>query len=73
MPDTTYMEPVVKSQTIRLLDIFVIGPLMVVGGVMLSRSKRKLVGVPLVFFGVTTFGYNLLNYWKVRKLEAANG
>lgn len=71
MSDTTYIEPVVKSQPIRLLDILVIGPLMVVGGVLLSRSKRKLVGVPLVFFGATTVGYNVINYLKVRKLEAA--
>lgn len=62
-------EPIVKSQPIRLLDIFVIGPLMVVGGVILSRSKKKLVGVPLVFFGMTTVGYNVINYLKVRKLE----
>jgi hypothetical protein len=64
------MEPIVKSQPIRLLDIFVIGPLMVVGGVMLWK-RNKLVAAPLAFFGVTTVGYNVVNYFKVRQLEAA--
>jgi hypothetical protein len=63
------MEPIVKSQPIRLLDILVIGPLMMVGGVLLAKNKNKLVGVPLVFFGMTTVWYNLSNYVKVRKLE----
>lgn len=72
MSDTTYMEPVVKSQPIRLLDIFVIGPLMVVGGVMLWK-RSKAVAAPLTAFGLTTVGYNTMNYLVVRDLEKENG
>jgi hypothetical protein len=68
MADTAYTEPLVKSQHVRLLDVFVIGPLMIVGGVMLWKRSR-VVAVPLAFFGLTTIGYNLRNYLKVREME----
>jgi hypothetical protein len=66
--DQTYIEPVVKSQPIRLLDMFIIGPLMIAGAVATRRSV-PLVAYPLALFGVTTIVYNALNYTKVRDLE----
>jgi len=69
MSETTYMEPVVKSQPIRLLDMFIVGPLMIAGAVATRRSV-PLVAYPLAFFGVTTILYNALNYAKVSNLEA---
>jgi hypothetical protein len=50
----------IKSQMIRLLDIFLIGPLMIYFG---QKSKPLSVfSMLLVFFGATTITYNLKNY-----------
>ena len=65
MSDTNYIEPVVKSQPIRLLDMFVIGPLMIAGAVA-TRARVPIVAYPLAAFGVTTIIYNAINYVKVR-------
>jgi hypothetical protein len=61
-----------KSQWIRLLDIFVIGPLMIwVGNIFYSADDmdtkinprlRQLFSTVLIFFGATTITYNLRNY-----------
>ena len=53
-----------KTQTIRLLDVFLVGPLMVVGGSRSSLTEpwRTL----LVLSGVLTVLYNGVNYLKVR-------
>lgn len=60
-------EPVVKPQWIRLLDVFLIGPLMMAGGLAL-RKQKPAVGWPLAIFGLTTIGYNAINYYKVKAL-----
>ena len=59
----------VKSQNIRLLDIYVIGPLMIYIGIkyyILSTSNKsifdKLFSLILIFFGSTTIKYNYKNY-----------
>ncbi len=51
-----------KSQWIRLVDIFVIGPIMIYlgnQGYTLTHNKLYLA---LIFFGATTITYNLKNY-----------
>ena len=49
-----------KTQTIRLLDVFVIGPLMIYFG---YKSKpASFFSMLLIFFGATTITYNLKNY-----------
>jgi hypothetical protein len=49
-----------KTQTIRLLDVFLIGPLMIYFGYM---SKHvSIFSMLLTFFGATTITYNLKNY-----------
>lgn len=53
-----------KSQAVRLLDIAVIGPLMVWGGMRLRR-ENELGGLALALFGVTTVIYNARNYARV--------
>jgi len=51
----------VKTQTVRLLDVFVIGPLLLVASaraVSLSRPER----IALALTGVATIWYNGRNY-----------
>ena len=59
-----------KSQVIRLIDIFIIGPLMIYLGYTaylantsaLWYSSTKLLYLGLIFFGGTTITYNARNY-----------
>ena len=59
-----------KSQVIRLIDIFIIGPLMIYLGYtsylantsVLGYSSAKLLYLGLIFFGGTTITYNARNY-----------
>jgi hypothetical protein len=48
-----------KTQTIRLLDVFMIGPLMIYFG---YRAEASIFSILLTFFGATTITYNLKNY-----------
>jgi len=49
-----------KGQAVRLLDVFVIGPVMVAGGVRLKHAQP--IGGALVLFGLLTVIYNGRNY-----------
>lgn len=60
------LERVQKSQVVRAFDIVLLGPLMVIGGRDLSRS-RPLLGGLLEFFGISTIVYNARNYYRVEK------
>ena len=57
-----------KSQVIRLIDIFIIGPLMIYLGytAYLANTSAlwytKLLYLGLIFFGGTTITYNARNY-----------
>lgn len=52
------------AQYIRILDVFAIGPLMIYAGLK-GDSLPKWAKVALIFFGVTTIGYNASNYFSV--------
>jgi hypothetical protein len=67
-PTTCVPDPLatVKSQGVRLLDVAVIGPLMVWGGV----KCGGLGGAMLALFGVSTMVYNARNYARVRDMAA---
>lgn len=54
-----------KAQSIRVLDVAVIGPLMIWGGWTLRR-QTPLAGTALAFFGLTTVLYNARNYLRVK-------
>ena len=56
------MDPEVKAQPVRLLDVFVIGPVMIWGGYALDGRGNHLVGAVLALFGLTTIVYNARNY-----------
>lgn len=53
-----------KTQTIRLIDVFVIGPWMIVAAKELARNKNPALAAGLLFFGVATVIYNGQNYLK---------
>ena len=61
------MGPIVtpKPQFVRLLDVAIIGPIMVVGGRRL-HSGSPWLGAGLVAFGLGTVAYNAWNYMAVR-------
>ena len=60
-----------KAQSIRLLDVFVIGPLMMWGGHALNEQGHPLAGPALALMGVATIYYNGRNYFRVRdQIEA---
>lgn len=68
-PTTCVPDPLatMKSQRVRLLDVVVIGPLMIWGGV----KAGGFGGAVLALFGLTTMGYNARNYARVRDMAAA--
>lgn len=51
-----------KSQWIRLVDIFIIGPLMIILGYQQYTRTHQWLNILLIFFGATTITYNLRNY-----------
>lgn len=55
----------VKSQNIRLLDVFLIGPLMIWGGFM-AQKRSTVPGILLMIFGVSTILYNAANWKRIR-------
>jgi hypothetical protein len=62
-----------KSQHVRLIDIFILGPLMIYLGMYKYKNIDKndniikIMSIILIFFGSTTITYNLKNYIKINK------
>ncbi len=54
----------VKAQTIRVLDVALIGPLMIWGG-LATRKTYPVAGTVLAAFGVSTIIYNAVNYGQI--------
>ena len=64
---------VVKTQGIRVLDVLVIGPLMLWGGLRLVE-EHPVAGAALAIFGVSTVVYNARNFSRVQQaVEATPG
>lgn len=55
------------TQKIRLLDVFGIGPLMIYAGMKTEDELPAVARVALVLLGLTTIGYNGMNYLSVRE------
>lgn len=66
MGDQVYIEPVVKGQTMRLLDVFVIGPAVFAGGCTLYGKQSRLLGAALMALGLGTVAHNTMNWFLVR-------
>ncbi len=66
---TTLADPdrLVKSQTVRLLDVYVIGPLIGTGGYLLLRSNPVFAWA-LIVTGWGTSAYNAYNYRRYKEL-----
>jgi hypothetical protein len=58
------MEPVSKTQLIRVADVVFIGPAMIYGGDLLYKKGDKVIGQTLVALGTLTMIYNGLNWWE---------
>lgn len=54
------------TQNIRLLDIFVIGPLMIYAGAK-AEGLNDIARGGLILFGATTIAYNGINYLNISK------
>ncbi len=63
---TSWIDKPSKTQEIRLADVFVIGPLMVWGG-MKTRGKNPRLGNMLALMGAATVLYNGRNYLRLRR------
>ena len=59
---TRLVKPV-KAQTVRVLDVVLIGPAMMVGGAKVGGP----LGAFLVLTGVTTVVYNARNYRRIAR------
>lgn len=57
----------VKSQFVRLIDVFVYGPFFIWLG--FARSKNYIEKTSLFFVGATTLTYNLKNYIAEAKIR----
>ena len=56
-----------KSQTIRLIDVFVIAPILIYAGVQYRKELPKWLSISLIVIGGATFYYNGKNYLETRK------
>jgi hypothetical protein len=63
-----------KSQTTRIIDVVLIGPLMIWGGTEAAKAAKEPLGQKaggaLAIFGLTTIAYNGINYARIKKGEA---
>jgi hypothetical protein len=55
-----------KTQRIRILDVILIGPVMIYGGLELQKS-HPILGPVLSLFGIATIVYNGRNYLRIRE------
>ena len=55
-----------KTQLVRLLDVSVVGPIMILGAWLLPKRYRPLA-LSLGVLGTLTVGYNARNYLSIRQ------
>lgn len=58
-----------KAQSVRLLDVFVIGPIMVAAG--MQKAQPQWMQLSLIAIGLGTIAYNGRNYLLIKQ-QAAN-
>ena len=57
-----------KTQTVRLIDVFVLGPFMIWAGYEIGK-KKDFAGMAMALAGIATIGYNWENYQRVENGE----
>ena len=60
-----------KSQTIRLIDVYVIAPILIYGGIQYRKVLPKWLSISLIVIGGCTLYYNAKNYLETKKLNEA--
>lgn len=63
-----YKQEILSAQTVRLFDVFLIGPLLIIIGFL--KSLPLLARIVLILFGVATILYNGYFYFKYRNLNS---
>jgi hypothetical protein len=58
-----------KSQTIRLIDVFVIAPVLIYAGVKHRKDMHPMLSNALILFGAATAYYNAKNYLVNKELN----
>jgi hypothetical protein len=61
------MSDLIKPQSIRIIDVLLLGPFMIYAAMRLEGWTRAGLG----FVGAATIVYNLRNYWIIRAREDA--
>ncbi len=66
--------PPVKTQNVRLVDVFILGPAMIFAGAAATVSSRGsalmgAAGMITFFGGFATIAYNAINYGKIAQRE----
>ncbi len=57
-----------KSQDVRLIDVFVLGPFMIWAGLYIAR-KKGFAGAAMALAGAATMAYNWDNYQLQKVIE----
>ena len=55
-----------KGQTVRLWDVFIVGPVMIWGATQLPKNN-ELLAFSLGTFGVATIVYNFINWQRIEQ------
>ena len=66
------LNQVIKTQRVRLFDVFFFGPLITVGGLALVRKGHPFMGLALSALGFTTVLYNYRNWGVVEEARRRN-
>lgn len=56
-----------KTQMVRLVDIFAIGPILIFAGFRDRMSSYRILRALLIFIGAGTITYNLKNYLEIAR------
>lgn len=59
-----------KTQSIRLIDVFLIGPLLIAAG--LSEKQEPILNKSLIAIGILTILYNAKNYLSYEKEKTSH-
>ena len=59
------LDRVQRTQAVRVMNIVLIGPLMLMGGLELEKQGDRLMGGLLSFFAISTIAYNAKSWYTI--------